>query len=118
MERGRGGRIAKQKRKALLAEIVLLLLQTLNTTAHSTPLGTYSKSMHTDRDISWIKASPPGFISTLTSPFLKRETELTEGKVGGCGPEGIWEELGDCQTPWSSLPPQHPLLPQDRQCLL
>lgn len=38
--------------------------------------------MHTDLDISWIKASLPGFISTLTSPFLKRETELTEGKVG------------------------------------
>lgn len=76
----------KQKRKALLAEIVLLLLQTLNTTAHSTPLGTYSKSMHTDLDTSWIRASLPGFISTLTSPFPKRETELTEGKVGGCRP--------------------------------
>jgi len=80
----------------LLAEIALLLLQTLKTTAHSTPLGTYSKSIHTDLDISWIKASLPGFISTLTRPLLKREPELTEGKVSGCRAERIQEELGDC----------------------
>lgn len=83
MERGGGGRILKQKRKALLAEIVLLLLQTLKTTAHSTPLGTYSKPRHADLDISCIKASLPRFISVLTSPLLKRETQLTEGKARG-----------------------------------
>lgn len=72
----------KEKRKALLAEIVLLLLQTLKTTVPSTPLGTYSKSIHTDVDISWTKASLPEFISALTRPLLKRETELTEGSCG------------------------------------
>lgn len=74
----------KQRRKALLAGTVLLLLQILKTTAHSTPLGTYSKSIQTDMDVSWIKASLPGFFSSLTRPPLKRESKLTEGKAGGC----------------------------------
>lgn len=86
----------KRKRKASLAEIVLLLLQTLKTTAHSTPRGNYSKSIQADLGISQIKASLPGFISTLTRPPLKRGTELTEGEVGGCRAEWIREEPGDC----------------------
>lgn len=98
MERRSRARITKQKRKALLAQIVLLLLHTLTTTAHSSSPGAYSKSIHTDLYITWMKASLLRFISTLTRPLLKRETELTESKVRGL--MGSGRELGDC---WSSL---------------
>lgn len=104
MERGSGGRITKQKRKALLAEIVLFLLHTLKMTAHSSSPGAYSKSIHTDLYITWMKASLLGFISTLTRPLLKRETELTESKVRGL--MDSVRELGDCWAPllWAELP--------------
>lgn len=83
------------EKKGIACRICIASAPNLKTTAHSTPLGTYSKSTHTDLDISWTKASLPGFISTLTRPLLKRETELTEGKAGGCRGQWIREELGD-----------------------
>lgn len=103
MERGRERRITWLKGKALLAEIALLLLQTSKTTARSTPLGTCSKSIHTDLDISWIKASLLALMSTPTRPLLTGETELTEGEVGGCGLHGFGKSWGIAGPCWRVL---------------
>lgn len=84
-ERGSGARIMKQKRKALHAEIVLLLLQTLKMTAHSNSLGVYSKPIHTDLAIAWMKASLPGSFQLEQDPWLRESLREQKARSEACG---------------------------------